>query len=137
MPRQSIDEILGSEVKMSIGEAIKMGTTLWRLMYAYEQDINKLPEHRQRASLDTAKELFEATFMHMQDVLYPHNIRMKAYEGRLYGPEYPLDPVNLGEFAPGEELQVQETLEPGFMCKTQRLRPAKVVLGRKSDGRRE
>lgn len=131
--RNSAENLLRKKLTLSIEETMDACTVLWRLMYAHEQIINTLPDHRRKAALNTAKEVFDLTFEHLQNLLYPQGIRIRAYEGRTYSAGFPLDALNLGEFERGEKLVVQETVEPAFLHNMRALRRAKVILGRVRD----
>ena len=105
----------------------------WRLMIANKQIIADLPHQKQKPAEAKTRHLRKKMCSHITKLLQENNIEMCVYDGKPYDSHYPIQAINADEFADGEKLVVQETLEPALINEGRVIHFAKVVLTRAED----
>ena len=115
-------------------EAIKsLAIDSWRLMVANEQLIVDLPDPKQKAAAAKMRNLRSLMHSHITSLLQKHGIALVVYEGKPYNSNYPLEAINVADFADNENLVVRKTLEPALVKDGRVLHFAKVILTRAED----
>ncbi|MGR3915080.1 MAG: hypothetical protein OD918_11335, partial [Gammaproteobacteria bacterium] len=112
-------------------ESIKsMAVDSWRLVDANERICADLPHAKRKRADARLRNLRRAMNSHIMRLLAQNGIEMPDFTGKPYDANYPIRAVNADEFADGDILLVQETLEPALVKGGRVLHFAKVVLAR-------
>ena len=139
--RTSMRRLFGVESAAALPEspaiqeqsAVEMAVEIWRFLRAHERAIFAiLPERRESDAEARAESAFYAILSPLLKILAGEGIRLVAYEGVGYEPNYPVEAVNADEMGDSDNLVMSETLEPVLVRDGKVLRYGKVFLAQRS-----
>jgi hypothetical protein len=98
----------------------------WRFLRLMDRVVNSLDADQQRR-VSTRFNYFQKRVI---DALESVDLRLVLLEGSRFGPELAATAVNAGDFGPGDDLVVDQTLEPVVMGPEGVVRSGTVTLRR-------
>ena len=139
--RTSMRRLFGAESAAALPEspaiqeqsAVEMAVEIWRFLSAHERAIFAIPSERRESDAEArAESAFYAILSLLLKILARERIRLVAYEGVGYEPNYPVEAVNVEDMGDSDDLVMSDTLEPVLMRDGKVLRYGKVFLAQRS-----
>lgn len=102
----------------------------WKLLRAFERAIERLPcEHVAKTAAQ-----FRYSAARLDSLLKEGGLILVTFDGQRFEPNLPASALNAEDFAEGEELIVETTVEPAVVENLTVLLLGKVVLKKTEDG---
>jgi hypothetical protein len=102
----------------------------WKLLKAFERTIGRLPQ--EHVARSTAQLRFSAG--KLDSLLKDGGLNLVTFEGQKFEPNIPATALNVDDFADGEILTIETTVEPAVVENMNVLLLGKVVLKKFEDG---
>ena len=114
------------EYQELLASLVSIGSEMFRFRGVFERVLMRLGTDEQM-KYASQYAWFEKRVM---KALTDAGIRIIDFQGKVYDPGLPVTPLNLEDFAPEDELFVQQTIEPVMMKDEKLLKTGTVILGR-------
>ena len=105
----------------------------WKLLKAFERTIGRLPH--EHVAKTAAQLRFSAS--KLDSLLKEGGVNLVTFDGQNFEPNIPATALNADEFADGEILIIETTVEPAVVENMNVLRMGKVVLKKIEQGGRD